>query len=527
MVSIHVVTVIFTQHLGCKEMMPIKYSKMNRYLQQLRKDSRDDKGASDSVFQIGNILRNGWLIISVSMVVATLGIIYALTMTPVYESNMLIEIKRNAPLPGENQAEAPAATDIELLRSRSILSGVVNSLKLDITVEPKRFPVVGSFIAGKNKNISDPGLLGYGGYVWGAESARISVLNVPAPLLRKPFVLTIADNKEFTLTQEELAIRMRGQIARMARAQTKYGPIEILVAETSAKPGAQFVVSRIPTFQVVEGLQRSLAISEKGRQSNVIGVSLKGSKPELISRILNEIGTEYVRQQVAEKSGEAKKALVFYNQQAEESKKILQKLDARLAQVLRRHGTSDLSEEARTLAEQSVALQTKLAEKEQRKVELLGRFAELHPEVITATRHIEDVSRDLSRIEAKRQVIAAAQQEVISVNRDKQINSEMNVALLNTRQKLDALTQYNNVHVRLVDRAEVPIQPVTLRLPVMIVTACLLGIVFGVLASMLKNAIVGRHHGAQGVESVRRIMISAANPDYDVDDRANKKSTES
>lgn len=507
-------------------MMPIKYSKMNRYLQQLRKDSRDDKRSSDPIFQYENIARNGWLIASVSTVVATLGIIYALTMTPVYEANILIEIKRGAPLTGENQADTPAATEIEILRSRSILSRVVNGLKLDISVEPRLFPVFGSYIAGKNKKISDPGLFGYGGYAWGGEYARVPVFNVPAPLLRKPFVLTIARNHEFTLIQEELAIRMRGKVAETAKANTKYGAIEILVAEAFSKPGAQFMVSRSPAFQVVENLQRSLAISEKGRQSNVIGVSLRGSKPEVISRILNELGSEYVRQQIAEKSGEAKKALLFYNQQVEESRKTLQKLDARLAEVLRRHGTSDLSEEAKTLAEQSVALQAKLAEKEQKKVELLGRFADLHPEVITATRHIEDVSRDLARIEAKRQMIAAAQQEVISVNRDKQINSEMNIALLNTRQKLDALAQYNNVNVRLVDRAEVPLQSATMRLSAMIAMACLLGIVCGVLASMLKNAIVGRNNGDQGVESVRRIMISAGIPGYEVSDSEAKKSTE-
>lgn len=507
-------------------MMPIKYSKMNRYLQQLRKDSRDERGAFAPIFQAGHILRNGWLIVGVAVLVATLGIAYALTMTPVYESNMLIEIKRGAALPGESQPETPAATEVEILRSRSILSGVVDSLKLDISVEPVLFPVVGSFISGKNKKISNPGLFGYGGYVWGGEYARISVFTMPASLLKKPFVLTMAAGNEFILSQEELAIRLRGPIGKTLRTHTKYGPIEILVAEVLAKPGAQFLVRRIPAFQVIEGLQRSLAISEKGRQSNVIGVSLKGSKPELISRILNEIGSEYVRQEVAEKSGEAKKALVFYDRQAEESKKILQKLDARLAEVLRRHGTSDLSEEARMLAEQSVSLQAKLAEKEQKKVELMGRFAELHPEVITANRHIEDVSRDLSRIEAKRQLIAAAQQEIISVNRDKQINSEMNVALLNTRQKIDALAGYNNVHVRLVDRAEVPVQPVTLRLSAMIATACLLGIVFGVLASMLKNAIAGRHDSAEGVESVRRIMIGAGNRNDEIDDKADKKSTE-
>ena len=507
-------------------MTPIKYNKMNRYLQQLRKDSRNDKRSTDALFPFENILRNGWLMASVAITVATLGIIYALTMPPVYESNILIEIKRTAPLPGDNPTDTPAATEIEILRSRSILSRVVSRLTLDISVEPKLFPVFGSFIAGKNNKVSNPGLFGYGGYIWGAEYAKLSVFNVPSSLQRQPFVLTIDDNKEFTLVQEERSIRIRGRIAEMTRAQTKYGPVEILVAATSAKPGAQFLASRRPTFQVVEDLQRSLAISEKGRQSNVIGVSLKGSKPDLISRILNEIGSEYVRQQAAEKSDEAKKALSFYNQQVQESKETLQKLDARLAEVLRRHGTSDLSEEARRLAEQSVALQAKLAEGEQKKVELLSRFAELHPEVMAATRHIEDVSRDLNKIEAKRKVIAAAQQEIISVNRDKQANSEMNIALLNTRQRLDELAHYNNVNVRLVDRAEVPIQPVTLRLPVMIGAACLLGIVFGAIASMLKNAIVGRKSGAQGVESVRRIMISAGMSDYEVDVGVNKKSTE-
>lgn len=507
-------------------MMPIKYSKMNRYLQQLRKDSRDDKRSSDAISGYRNIVRNGWLITCVSIIVATLGIIYALTMTPVYEANILIEVKRSAPLPGENQAETPAATEIEILRSRSILSRVVDGLKLDISVEPRLFPVVGSFVSGKNKEISDPGLFGVGGYVWGAEHARIPVFKVPSPLLRKSFILTIARNNEFTLVQEESAIRMRGKVAETARVNTKYGAIEILVAEVFAKPGAQFLVSRSPASQVVDNLQRSLAISEKGRQSNVIGVSLRGSKPEAISRILNELGSEYVRRQVAEKSGEAKKALVFYNQQVDESKKTLQKLDARLAEVLRRHGTSDLSEEAKTLAEQSVALQAKLADKEQKKVELSGRFADLHPEIITATRHVEDVGRDLAKIEAKRQVIAAAQQEVISVNRDKQINSEMNTALLNTRQKLDALAQYNNVAVRVVDRAEVPLQPASMRLPAMIAIVCLLGIVCGVVASMLKNAIVARNNGDQEIESVRRIMISAGIPDYEVNESENRKSTE-
>ena len=478
------------------------------------------------MFHYGNVLRNTWLIAGVALAVAMLGTVYGLTMTPAYEANILLQIKRMGPASGDPQADAPAATEIEIVRSRSTLSRVVNTLHLDITVEPKLFPMVGAFIAGKNPNISTPGLFGQGGYVWGAERVTIPVFNVPPSLLGKPFMLTIVGKDEFTLSHKEWAIQASGKRGQLTTVQTKYGAVEITVADIQSRTGAQFLVSRRPEFQVVEQLQKSLAVLEKGRQSNVIAVLLRGSKPELISRILNEIGKEYIHQQVVQKSEAARKELVFYDKQVEESKQRLQTLDARLADVLRRHGTSDLGDEARTLAQQSVALQTKLAEIEQRKVELSSRFAELHPEVLNVNKHLDDVYRDLNKIEAKRKAVAAAQQEILSLNRDKQVNSEINIELLNARHKLEALTLSNSVNVRLVDRAEPPSQPVTLRLSVMVAASCLLGIALGVGASILKNILAERNSKHPEVESVRRLVISAGLPHYEDKDRKHKESAE-
>lgn len=481
---------------------------MNRYQQQWRKNTKDEASSSAFTLPHQNIFRNRWLIVSVSFVISMLGIIYAFSVTPIYEANALIQIKRNSPLSADLQADIPAATEVEILRSRSILSRVVDVLQLETSVEPKLFPILGGLIAGQNTKISHPGLFGYGGYVWGAEHVRLALFNVPDALLRKPFVLTVTGNNRFLVSQEEMAIWIAGSAGGITRGATRYGAVEILVSDINARPGAQFVISRSPKFQVVEQLQKSLAITEMGKQSNVIRVSLRGSKPELISQILNEIANEYIRRQSAQKSEEARRAVLFYDQQVEASKQKLQKLDARLDQVLRRHGTSDLSEEARALAQQSVTLQDRLADQKQKKVELLTRFAELHPEVITVTRHIEALTRDVAGIETKRRALAAAQQEIHLVNRDKQLNSEMNVALINTRQKLDALTLSNNANVRLVDRAEAPLQPVTLSRSVMIAIACLLGMVLGVVASMVKNAL-GRTEGPREVEGARRLVISA------------------
>lgn len=499
---------------------------MNKYLQQLRKKGREELALPDYLFQFRDILKNRWLIASVALSVTALGTVYALMATPMYEANLLIQIKRNAPSSGEFQVDIPAATEVEILRSRSILSNVVKTLKLDMTVEPKLFPVVGAFFVGTNRDISTPGLFGQGGYVWGADSVEVASLNVPDAMLQKPFILTVLAGGRFLLTQEDFGVRLQGRVADTARTRTGHGPVEILVPAIRALPGAQFSVTRSSTFQAVEQLQRSLAISERGKQSNVIGVSLRGSKPQMISSILNTIGKEYLHQQAIQKSFEAKNQLQFYDQQVEESKQRLRALDARLNQVLRLHGTSDLSEESRILAQQAVALQAKLAEREQRKVELSSRFAEFHPEVIAVNRHINELQRDLNAVEAKRKTIASAQQEIVSVNRDKQIHNEMNIALLNARHKLDALALSNNVNVRVVDRAEVPLRPVTLGSSTRMIMACFLGLILGVMASVLKNVVAGRKNGAREFESVRRLMTGAAAPGAGGPEELPKKSAE-
>lgn len=499
---------------------------MDKYLQQSRKRGRGEERPAFSLLQYQAILRNRWLIASVAVLVALFASTYALTVKPVYEANLLLQIKRNAPPSGDFQLDIPAATEIEILRSRSILSRVVDALQLDISVEPRLFPVLGAFLSERNPALSDPGLCGYGGYVWGSERVRVAAFNVPDALLGQPFVLTVTGKDSFTLSHEELGIRIQGRASRMVRGDTRYGPMEIHVMDILARPGAQFSVRKSPQFQVVEQLQKALVISERGRQSNVIGVSLRGSTPGKVSGILNEVGRQYLRQQHAQKTLETRNQLQFYDQQVAESRRRMHELDARLNQLLRLHGTSDLGEEARILAQQSVALQAELAAKEQKRIELSSHLGDRHPEVIVVSRHIQGIRRDLGDIEARRKVLVSAQQEILAVNRDKQINSDMNIELLNTRQKLDALMLSNHVNIRVVDRAETPVQSVTLPLPVMVTLSCLLGLVAGLGASVLKNAIIGRQQRVRALGSVRRLSISAGVADDEDERKPQRKAFE-
>jgi tyrosine-protein kinase Etk/Wzc len=459
--------------------------KMNRYLQTTSIRARDENESQEAVYPTAGIFSNLGLMTAVFLLVAALGVLHAMTVTPLYEASAVLQIKRNSVAAAEPQQDTPATTEMEILRSRAILSRVVQRLQLDIVVEPKTLPVIGAILDRDLRTDTDPAAAEASA---GTERLRVALFDVPGALMKQPFVLTMVSGGRYALTQKETGIGIGGMVGQTLNAATRYGNIRVLVSQSRARPGAQFTVRRLPVYQAVERLQHSLVVAENGKQSNVIRVALQGSNPELLSRILNEIGTEYMRQHVAEKSDDASKVMSLYDRQLEESQQRLRQLDNRYDQVLRRYGTADLGEESRSLSQQAVGLQTKLADAEQKRLELSSRFLDQHPSMEAVNRQIADLQRSLAQVEGRRRSIAAAERELLSVTRDKQISSDINASLLTGRRKIEGLMPSEHGDVRMLDRAEVPVQALTMGFPTMVTLSCLAAAVLAVIASIIRNA---------------------------------------
>ena len=77
-----------------------------------------------------------------------------------------------------------------------------------------------------------------------------------------------------------------------------------------------------------EGLLAYHALRRAGHPAalhfGVLRGSLQGADPQQISRILNEIGTLYVRQNVERKAAEAEKSIAFLNSQLPDLRKQLE-----------------------------------------------------------------------------------------------------------------------------------------------------------------------------------------------------------
>lgn len=469
---------------------------MNKFLSPSPKRTKDNgRTAEESVrsnlIRANTILSNKRLIASVALLVVLAATLYALTTPPVYQASMLIQIKRSLPLSGEPQADIPAATEVELLRSRSVLTRVVDILGLDISAEPKRFPVLGAYLARRSDGLAVPGLFGAGDYAWGRERAKVAYFMLPALLQEQPFTLTATGKDAYTLTQARARVNLSGKVGDMAVIATPHGRVAILVSELHARPGVRFTVTRSSEFQTVDRLQRALVVSETGKQSNIISLSLTGSDPEAISRILNEIGGEYIRQHATRLEDDTGKVQAFYERQLLDSAERMRQLDARNAQILGALGSSDPEAEARIVAQQSVALLEKLGEAERFKSELSERYLSQHPAMIVATERVRTLKRELERFTTKRRHLAAAERQLAVVASERQANAEINNGLVQVRQKLNTMVLPTRTDIRMVDRAEPPVQAVSLGLGATVALACIAGLIAGILASILRTALAG------------------------------------
>ncbi len=481
----------------------------------------DDEDEIGFATYLNILFDHRWLIIKIALAVTLLGIAYAFMAKPLYEANMMIHVEENKPKEAKNilgemastfEVKTAATSEMELLRSRLVVSRAVDNLRLYIDAHPKYFPIVGEFIAEKNKQLSTPGLFGFGSYVWGAEKIDVPLFNVPDAMLNREFVLTAEDNGHFRVNEPKQNIEWKGRIGDTLNIKTDVGQIQLRVQQLAAKPGAQFLLTRSSRLTTIEDVQKAMTITEQGKESGIIEVTQQGSNPKLVNLILSEIGREYMHQNLARKTEEAEKSLIFLNTQLPELKQQLQQSEAKYNQFRNTHGTIDLNEEAKISLQRSAAAKTKLLDLQQRKAELLTQFTEQHPLVIALNNQIRAMSSEINIVAAHIKQLPMLEQEVVSLNRDIKVNSDLYSALLNTSQQLRLITVGTVSNVRMVDVPMMPEKPVQPNRPMIIALAVLLGLFLGVIGAFIKKSLRGVIDDPHEIEKMLGVPVYASIP---------------
>ena len=476
-----------------------------------------DEGAVNLKTWFHTLYDSRWLIGMVTLVVTLLAVVYALVAKPVYEANLMIHVEEESPNASKNilseasslfETKKAAIAEMELLRSRMVISRAVDNLQLYVEVDPAYFPIGGSWIANQaHGDLSEPGIFGWGGYVWGGEKMEVGTFNVPEGLQNREFTVVALANQRYRFGGGGGAPAFEGAVGERYMVPSADGSVELKVDQMLAKPGARFRLRRMSRLGTIERIQNAMVISEQGKQSGVIEVKMQGESSKRINRLLSAIGREYMRQNLARKTEEAEKSLAFLNQQLPILKRQLEQSEEKYNQFRNNHGTIDLHEEARMSLQQAAAARTRRLELIQKKTELMSRFTEDHPIVQGVNGQRKQVDTEIDDVARRIRTLPVLEQEETRLTREIKVNTDLYTALSNTAQQLRLISVGRVSNVRLIDAPMAPERPVRPNRPVIIVLSMMIGLFLGVVLALVRKAMKGGIDEPGKIERLLRARV--------------------
>ncbi|MDQ0042690.1 polysaccharide biosynthesis tyrosine autokinase [Variovorax boronicumulans] len=470
---------------------------------------RDDDDVIHLSEYLDILIDRKWLVAGITFVAVVLGVAYALLSTPIYQSNLLIQVEDSAPdaknFLGDTanlfDVKTPATGEIQILRSRMIMGGAVEATRLYIDAQPRRIPLVGEWLSRRAKTLSDPGFLGMDGYVSGTEAIGIDKFDVPALLEdQQPFTVIAGAGGQYTLTHPDLSVPLTGTVGTLLSQSTPDGTITLMVSKLDGKPGAEFIVSRASLLATIEDLQKRAQLSEQGKQSNVISVTLEDNDRDRLRRVLNAIGAQYVRQNIERKAAEAEKTLEFLDDQLPEFKKQLEVSEDAYASFRNKNGTIAFDEEAKAMLNQTVELRKQLLESEQQRRDLRARFTATNPKVGVIDGQISAINRELAQIDSRVSAMPVVQRDALRLERDVRVNGELYKSLLNSSLQLRLVKEGKVGNVRLLDKATEPKRPVRPQKPLIVALSLVLGLLAGIAFAIVRSKMASGINNPQEIE---------------------------
>ncbi len=466
----------------------------------------------DLMALLGALLDRKYFIAGITALFMFVGIVYAVLSTPVYQATAMIQVEDgSASVPGFDdmagmfESTSAAVTEIELLKSRSVIGEAVDTLKLDITAEPKLFPFIGNrayrkFMPMSEGDLAEPSF-GASSYAWGGESINIFRFDVPRSAINETVTLVAQTNNGVELLNADGEQILAGKVGE----ELTNGKFNLTVRELNARPGTEFLLTRHDRLNTILDLQAAIGASEKGKDSGIINLSLQSTKPSYAEKVLDKVAAIYVRRNVERNSAEAQKSLEFLEVQLPEIKKQLEYAEQRFNDYQIKRQSINITLETQGVLEQVVKLETKLQELNLKRLELGRKFKKNHPAYQGIIEQIQAVEKQKDQLIGEVGSLPETQQELLRLKRDVEVSNQIYTLLLSKTQELDIVRAGTVGNVRVIDYAEVNTsKPVKPKKALIVVMATMLGGMLSIAIVLIQKAI---HKGVEDPSEIEAMGI--------------------
>ena len=484
----------------------------------------------DLIALLGTLLDRKWFILILTTSFMIIGLAYAILATPIYKASAMLQVEESTPsLPGLDdmtsmfEGSSEAVTEIELLKSRTIIGQAVDNLGLTIEIVPNTFPMIGgkvqrSFFSIDATAVNTP-LLGMSEYAWGGEKLEIHEFSVPSYLEGETFRLVKIDEARWALYATNDEIVLQGVVGQAAQNEM----FSLTIKTFQARPSTEFEIIKHDRFAIIKTLQEEIAASEKGKDSGIIMVSYEHHSPTIAKAIIDEIANIYVRQNVEKNSAEAAQSLAFLKVQLPQVKQQLEAAEAKYNAYQQAQNSVNISLETQAVLEQVVEIDTLLQELELKRVELNRKFTSEHPTYQAVDKQVRSLNKEKESMLEGINALPETQQELLRLLRDVEVNTEIYTLLLTKTQELDIVRAGTLGNVRIVDSAAVDVtEPVKPKKALVVVVATLLGGFLAVAIVLIQRAL---HRGVEDAVEIENIGLSvyATIPHSDIQEKFSEK----
>ena len=377
------------------------------------------------------------------------GCLAAMWIRPSFKSDILLQVNVKGNKQGLALGEmgalfdvsTPSAAEMELIKSRVILDQVVQDERLCYSAVP---------LNKLDRLMHREGRM------------DLELLVIPRAFEEAKGELVArvtADSSAYEVTGLEGEVVLSGKVGETYRKPFAGDTLAICVKNLTATVGQTFLLTAVHPQVAAGNLLKGLSISEEGKSSGIIRVSLENRYADRVAAILNTVANTYLKQNIEMRSAEAKKTLMFLEEQLPGVKAKLDSAEQKLTSFRNAKGTIDLSGETRLHLEKDVTLQQRIIELEQKKQEVLRLFRAEHPTVRTIEEQQARLRRELARQQRSASSLPVLQQEVLSLQEEVEVNNKLYTNLLNNIQQLRVVQAGEVGNVRIVDQAYEPLKP--------------------------------------------------------------------
>jgi tyrosine-protein kinase Etk/Wzc len=446
-----------------------------------------------------NLMRDHiWEIVAATVTVFLLAVAYQLIATPVYSADVLVRVDPPEPnalglaLQTQEALPPPApspSTEMGVMRSRTVLDPVIDRYRFDVSIKPRRIPIIGD-VADKFSTPGEPNgaWLGLKSFAWGGEVVKVGYLNVPQNLEEEKLDLIALGDGAYELLGPSGEFLIKGAVGKPAEGNG----ISVLVNQLAARPGTHFEVIRWNSVDATKRFMDVVKITDKVKDSGLIQIEYADKSPSKAAEVANALGQQYLAAAIAGRQLNDTQTLNFIKGELPRLLADLRKSEEALKSFRAKSNSMQPTTEAQSYLQGGLDLDRQIASLELQRTQLLDKYAPGSRWIQSVDTQLAQLKKTKSEFDGRFQGMPASERESVDLIRAQKVAETVYMGMVQKAEQLTVRRASTTGGAHILDTAVRPHRPVKPDPLIVLPGGFVLGLVAGVfIVFMRRHVLVG------------------------------------